>query len=492
MSLLADLDREQVRRGGFYEFVRRAWSQVETATFVDNWHINVMCQLLQCTIRGSVRDLLINIPPGFSKSLIVSTLFPAWVWTEKPDHKFICASYDPGISLRDAKRHFELINGDWYRERWGVLLDGDVGRFAYGDFSTTSGGFRITTSIRGQATGRHAHTLIFDDPHKPLDIEKNPDPDSGELLTVKNWWKGTVPTRRASPVENFVRIGVMQRLHEDDLSGVFLQEGDVEHLCLPMRYDPERPCKYDIRTVKGELLCPQRFDETTVAKMEKLLGAINTAAQFGQTPTPPHGAIFKKEHFKHFNPKDVPFLSTYSVVSVDASFKNETEASDVAIEVWGKLGPFFYCYHSVSDTMDLWQTLDAIAIVYAMFPATGLLVEDKANGPAIIGWFRKKLSNVLAFDPKSSKEARAMAASVHYQAGAAHHAEGAEWLERKESNLLKFPRGSKKDDVDATAQALLYLADSFDDDFLRAVAIMSSEAGSKAPPKRENPHFTLR
>jgi predicted phage terminase large subunit-like protein len=331
--------------------------------------------------------------------------------------------------------------------------------------------------VKGKGTGRHVHTVLVDDPIKPLDAIRSQGVDSAELNIVKSWWRSTIPTRRADP-EKFSRVVVMQRLHEDDLAGVCLDEKTFEHLSLPMRFDPAHACKYDLRTCSGELLFPSRFPESAVADLEKQLGgagSIDAEAQLQQNPSPPGGSTFKAEHFKRFTLDSVSYESTFSVLSVDAAFKDEAISSDVALEVWGRLGPNSYCFESVSDNLDIDGTLDACRLLLARFKVNAILIEDKANGPAIISILRKRLPNVIAVNPRASKEARAMAASVFYKAGSVYHLNGAAWLPRKENNLIKFPRGRKNDDVDATSQALLYLEDCGNVDFLAAMESFSAE-----------------
>src|SRR3954462_14984363 len=112
------IDAELVRRGGLLEFVRQAWPLVESAPFVASWHIGAMCEFLQAVNARQIRTAVINIPPGCSKSLLVSTLYPAWVWTCAAGERFMCASYDASLSYRDAKPHKDLFTSAWYQRRW--------------------------------------------------------------------------------------------------------------------------------------------------------------------------------------------------------------------------------------------------------------------------------------------------------------------------------------------------------------------------------------
>ena len=202
----ADLDREMVRRRGLREFVRRAWPQVEPARLVWGWHLDAVCEHLEAVVRDEITALVVNIPPGCSSPLTVSTLFPAWAWIDRPDWRWIAASYAGDVAYRDARRHRELVASDWWRERWpGVGIPSGLRRRPRWG-SSTPAGQPVHHHHQGQRHRAARRRHIIDDPHDPHGVAS-----SAELEATLAWWRETMPTRFRDP-QHPRRILVMQRL----------------------------------------------------------------------------------------------------------------------------------------------------------------------------------------------------------------------------------------------------------------------------------------
>jgi predicted phage terminase large subunit-like protein len=291
-----ELQRRRKARKSFYEFVRQGWAEVEAAPFVDNWHIGAMCEHLQAVTAGQIMKLLINVPPGMGKSLLTSVFWPAWEWAQDPTVRWFFASYDQRLSTRDSVRCRALLQRPWYGACCGhtFRLLGDQNQKSY--YETDQGGYRLATSVGGHGSGEHPDRIVCDDPHNVQQAES-----PVERQAVLEWWDRTMSTRGVS--RNARRVIIMQRLHQEDLSGHVLEEGDWVHLCLPMRYEPGRmavtPLAWtDPRTQENQLLAPELFPDPVVAKIEKSLGAYGTAGQLQQRPTPKEGGMFKEHWFK--------------------------------------------------------------------------------------------------------------------------------------------------------------------------------------------------
>lgn len=465
----AALDVELIKRGGFYAFAKRAWHVVEPMPYVDNWHCEEICNHCELVTWGEIKNLLINVPPGSSKSMLISVLWPVWEWTVKPETRWIFASFDLSLALRDARRGFELLRSAWFIERWGNLFDEDkAAKFAMGDYENKAGGFRFSTSVGGKGTGRHAHRRVFDDPNKPADALGTGKAVSAALETTNDWWRNTMASRRVDP-KNFASIGVMQRIHENDLSAQCIRDS-YTHLCFPMRFDSTDRCitPYggDRRIIDGELLNPSRVPESALADLEKDLGPAVTSAQLQQKPTPAGGLIFKEENFRYFTLSEIPFSDLEnSCITIDCTFKDTATSDYVAIEVWGRLGGKLACYESILDRMDLEGTIQAALVTHNVWKTMAVLVEEKANGAEVIKALRKRLPNVIALNPLTSKPARAQAANTFYHAHSVFHLADAPWLGRKEQNLKHFPKAKNDDDVDATTQGMLWLNQNDVSDF---------------------------
>ena len=276
----------------FHHFVRQAWETVEPGIeFRDNWHIEAICRHMEAAARGRIPQLLINVPPGTMKSLLVCVFWPAWVWTWCPEKRFLFASYSDALTMRDSVRCRTLLLSEWYQKRWPVKLRDDQN--SKGLFENSQTGWRLATSVGGKGTGLHPDFIVADDPNNAKEAESE-----AERQGVIDWWDGTISTRGIS--RGVVQIVIQQRLHTNDLTGHLLDKGTWEQICLPMRFEPGRmkPTSLgfnDPRKEDGELLWPSLFTETMVRRLEKEMGAYFGAGQLQQRPAPRGGGMFKRE-----------------------------------------------------------------------------------------------------------------------------------------------------------------------------------------------------
>lgn len=297
-------ERELVERH-LHDFVRGAWHVVcPEEKFIDGWHIWAICAHLEAVTQGTIKNLLLNVPPGTMKSLLVCVFWPAWVWARQPTKKFMFASYSDYLSTRDSTRCRDLVTSMWFQQRWPLALREDQN--TKGMWKNERGGWRLATSVGGKGTGEHPDFKGFDDPHNTQQAESDV-----ERQAVLDWWDGTMETRGA--MKNSASVGVMQRLHHLDLSGHLLKKGGWTHICLPMRYEAPAPKTVggpieprmprtligwqDPRTEEGELLWPEAFDEAKVNTLEANLGMYHAAGQLQQRPTPRGGGKFKRSWF---------------------------------------------------------------------------------------------------------------------------------------------------------------------------------------------------
>jgi predicted phage terminase large subunit-like protein len=283
-----------------HQFIQQAWVVIEPEhPFVDNWHIQAMCQHLEAVSNGQISQLLANVPPGTMKSLLVSVFWFCWDWIKSPQHRFMYASYAAELSVRDSRKCRNLICSDWFQRNWGAEAVDTWGEDIVGTkfqaielredqnrqdrFENTAGGWRYSTSTGGGGTGEHPDYIVFDDPHKVKEAESD-----AERKAVIDWWDGTMSTRGIA--RGVRRVGIMQRVHAGDLAGHLLAKGTWEHICLPMRYEePEQVTVngttvevprmkktslgfQDPRVKPGELLWPNLYPESKVANLEVELG----------------------------------------------------------------------------------------------------------------------------------------------------------------------------------------------------------------------------
>ena len=280
------------------EFVWYSWHVVEPSTpLIWNWHIDAICEHLEAVTAGQIQNLLINIPPGHMKSLIVSVFWPAWEWIENPALRSLFSSYGMQLALRDSVRCRDLVTSDWYQVRfspaWRVRHD----LSSKTHFENDQTGWRYSLSVGGPGTGFRGNKIIADD---PLNAKETYSKIARDECVF--WWD-KVMSSRLNDMRSGAKVIIMQRLHEEDLSGHVLNLGGYDHLCLPSEFDSQRRVYTSIgwtdpRTEDKELLFPELFTAEVLAEAKKNLGPIDYAGQHGQLPAPMEGAMFQPQWFK--------------------------------------------------------------------------------------------------------------------------------------------------------------------------------------------------
>ena len=270
----------------------------------EGWVLEVLCAHLEAILDGTIRRLLINVPPGCMKSLLSSVFFQAWAWGPKnrPELRWLLGSYSPDLTVRDNVKCRDLILSAPYRKLWGDRFAFRGDQNAKERFATDKTGFRIATSVGGLGTGERADVAIVDDPHNVLKAES----DAARNTALK-WFAETLPTRMNE--QTSAQIVIMQRVHERDVSAVARELG-FDHLCLPMEFEPDHPFPsrtalhfQDPRQVPGELLWPERFSREYLDKILKPQlsswgGSYAIAGQLQQRPAPRSGGLFKRDKFQ--------------------------------------------------------------------------------------------------------------------------------------------------------------------------------------------------
>lgn len=304
--------QRELNRRSLFEFIKCFWSEVSSDPFKPNWHIEYLCRELESIAERVANgerkeyDLIINIPPGTTKTITCTIMFPVWCWTKWPHLKFITGSYSKDLALESADHSREIIRSQKFKTVYPeieIREDKDTKsnykivkkvwiNGPHRQPQTIPGGNRYSTSVGGTLTGFHAHILIWDDPLNPSqavsDVERE---------NANRWIDQTASTRKVDK-DVSTTILVMQRLHQDDVSGHLLEKEktNLKHICLPgeiFNYaDKVQPPEL-INHYKNGLLDPVRMSENTLKDLEADLGQYGYAGQIGQNPTPPKGGMFK-------------------------------------------------------------------------------------------------------------------------------------------------------------------------------------------------------
>jgi predicted phage terminase large subunit-like protein len=476
LAQLLDEKETRLLEEDLYSFFEDGWKVLNPNREVKlGWHVEAVCDHLQAVSEGQIRNLVINIPPRHLKSSITSVYWPAWAWIKDPQIRWLFLSYGKDLVLRDSQQTRQLMQSEWYQERWGdkfgFTSDQNVKSFYLND----KGGGRLTASFEADPTGEGGDVIVVDDPLRIEDANNR-----GALDRVNAVWDGVLATRLNDP-KTGSRVIIMQRLHENDLTGHVLKEGGWTHLYLPAKYETKRKCVtffpkdvdgegrptpeaqpffWDPRTHEGELLHPDRFGPKEIAGLEKK-GIQHFSSQQQQRPVPAGGSIFKEDWWQFYDkyPQDLDFLND-SCQSWDCSFKDTKDSSYVVGTVWARSGANIYLIYRYRKRMTFPETLRAIQATANMFPWAGpKYIEDKANGTAVIQTLFDKIPGIIPVTPVGGKEARAHAVSYLIEAGNVFlpNPVSHPWVTNEFiPEFTSFPRGDDDDQVDSATQALFH------------------------------------
>ena len=498
-ALLVALDKAACEQS-LHEFVKRAWKQVEPVTeFIDNWSIEFLCMHLEAISAGERVDgieynrVLMNIPPGGLKSLLLNVFWPSWEWGPRntPHHRYLCASHNIDLGLRDSIRMRRLIVSEWYQERWGdrVILTSDQNSKAV--FENTASGWRRTLAS-GAVTGHRGSRILIDDPHSVVGANSD-----AERETVNTWFQEAVPTRLEDPRRSAIVV-IMQRLHEHDVSGVIL-DGNMgyDHIMIPMEYDPDRACitklvYEDPRTERDELYFPARFPRDVVDRDKRIMGNYAASAQFQQSPVPRGGGIIKDADWQLWSPPEYPPLD-FVLASLDTAYTEKTSNDCSALTVWGVFSgrheerstrlvdrygkPYaearsggiegmskVVLMFAFAERLELHALVKRVAETCKAMKVDRLLIESKASGISVAQEMRRLYGHerwaVHLINPGAQDKMARLYSVQHLFSEGMIFAPDKKWAEEVIRQVASFPKAKHDDLVDATSQAIRHLRDT--------------------------------
>jgi predicted phage terminase large subunit-like protein len=352
-------------------FTQKVFNTVDpSADYMHNWHLDLIAEYLKACQDGEIKRLIINIPPRFLKSISVSVAFPAWLLGHNPSTKIMTSSYSQDLSLKHSIDCRFTLESKWYQELFPntkLVEDQNTKK----KFVTTERGHRIATSVGGSATGEGADYLIVDDPHSAKQAQS-------QLFrqTACDWFDQTFSTR-LNDKKNGVIIVIMQRLHDEDLTGHLLKKGGWEHLCLPLIADKDEVLqKGSVRVERtiGHNLHPDRMgdEEILIAKAE--LGSYAFSGQYQQKPSPEGGGEFRKEWLKEYESINASTLNKY--ILVDPANSKQKKSDYTAMWVVG-FGADKNCYaiDIVRDKLNIKERSDTLLSLHEKHKPLGVLYQ---------------------------------------------------------------------------------------------------------------------
>lgn len=423
-------------------FIEKSFETINPgAEFLPNWHIEMIAKTLSQVASGHIKRLVINIPPRYLKSICVNVAFPAWLLGNKPHTRILSASFNQALANKHSLDTRLLMNSHWFKTIFGACRLSDE-QNEKNKFLTTQNGFRLATSIFGGITGEGGNLLIVDDPLSPEMAAS-----AAERRKVQTWFDQTFSTRLDNKKTGAIVV-VMQRLHEDDLSGVLLRRGGWEHLCIPVMNED------------GILLHEAREGWDEIQEMRATLGDYGFAAQYMQKPLSLENGMIKRVWLKTFL---VPPFFEKIVQSWDTAIKSHS-GSDYSVGLtFGIYENKAYLLDVVREQMEYPDLRRAVVSAAQKWNANLVLIEDKASGQSLLqDLLRETRISTRGVTPKADKLTRMSAVSPIIEAGRLLLDFHAPWKRDFEAELLSFPNAKNDDQVDALSQFLQWFKDGVD------------------------------
>ncbi len=469
-AVAADSEQAKVLNLTLQAFVHEAWRILEPVSpLVWSWHLDLICEYLTLIrdenfkkVCGDLEGIIFNVPPRTMKSLLISVFFPIWVWTTKPSRRFMFVSYSEKLSTQHSVFRRSIIESDWYQKNWSSVFSLSRDQNVKSHYENSERGTMFSTGMQATATGMGGDILIFDDPLNPEQAISQVEREAVNLR-----FDTTFRSRINDPATG-VKIIIMQRLHELDLTGHVLarESSRWKHVSLPAIAQKDEtwnsPSGKLLATQKeGDLLWSARLPKSFLDSQRIGMGSWAFNGQYQQTPAPLDGGIVKRQWVRFY--RQLPEKFEFMVQSWDCTFSGGSDNDFVAGQVWARSGgKYFMLPYRTYERLDFGPTMAAIKSCHAKFPqAHAVLIEDKANGPAIISELQKEIAGVVSVNPEGGKIARAQATAPLWESGSIELPDpqvfGCSWIEDYLHNICTFPKAAHDDDMDATSQALIYM-----------------------------------
>jgi predicted phage terminase large subunit-like protein len=446
---------EAACRTDFASFARKCFHQLNPGSrFLPNWHIEAIAYHLELVRRGTIKRLIINIPPRSLKSLMGSVSFPAFVLGHDPSKRIIVVSYGEDLAVKLANDFRAIVDSDWYRRLFPWMQVSRVKNTEL-EVLTTLHGYRLATSIDGTLTGRGGDIIIIDDPLKPGDAQSE-----SRRERVNNWYANTLVSRLDDKVAGAIVV-VMQRLHVDDLTGMLLRSGEEwTVLNLPAIAEVEQKVPiglgiFHTRQV-DDLLHSEREPKSALAAIRSQLGSDTFAAQYQQSPMPSGGAMIKRDWVRRHDRPPSLEPPCRVIQSWDTANKEGAQNDWSVCTTWAWLHHRFYLVDVLRGRYD-YPSLKARAIEHArLHRPERILIEEAGVGVALIAELSGAGLPVIAVKPERDKVTRMSVQSAKFECGSVWLPERAPWLADLEAELFAFPNSRHDDQVDSISQALAH------------------------------------
>jgi predicted phage terminase large subunit-like protein len=444
----------------FESFLRRGFHTLHPGTkYLDNWHQAAIAYQLERIRRGEITRLIINLPPRYLKSLMVSVAFPAFLLGHEPWRRIFCISYGGELTDKHSADFRSIIESTWYKRAFPKLR---IRRSLENEVITTQRGFRKGTTVMGALTGLGGDLFIIDDPQKAADAQSE-----ARRNSLNHWVSNTLMSRLDNK-ETGAIIVVMQRVNMQDLSGYLIDSaGDwtVLNLAAIAEADECIPIgggRFHFRR-EGDVLHPERESKAVLAAMKDMLGSAHFSAQYQQSPVPMGGAMIKRTWLRYYDKLPERKWTDQVIQSWDTAAKGGAHNCWSVCTTWLFKDGIFYLMDLTRGKYE-YQKLRAVALTLAdAYKPDAILIEDASTGTALAADLQEDHRYAVKLIPvERDKEARLYVHQAKFEAGLVHFLRNATWLRDLEDELLAFPVGKTDDQVDSISQALAHKKSGYD------------------------------
>lgn len=450
-----------------YVFIKAGWNYMSNKPISDNWHLGCLCEHLQEFLKAKSAlpsNMVINIPPRHTKTLIATVGSTAWQFIQDPKWQVIHITHSSGLYMENIDNIRNLLNEPWYANRWCNHEDPLNYKFSLSKTKNTGEWFKLdeggeffaSTPRSNKVTGHGADIQILDD---PSDANGS---SSTELEKVNSFYRTVLPSRFDDQSKGKFLI-VQQRLGENDLSGYVLdnERESVFHLNLPMLFNSRKtffsPIGFhDRRKKDGEVLDPVRFPPEVVSNLRAKSGLTTWETQYQQNPLTEGGNLLKTEWFQYYT--ELPQIDTYYTCWDFALKSGESNDYSVGLLI-GKSGSSFYVLDLKREKADTPRQLNMIREYDNAYPHIVKHLLEGGNGDPIASMLEREIGNFEILLPRTyggSKENRVRATIPLFLESRVYLPMSAEWLGDFVQEITAFPRGKHDDQVDALVYALLW------------------------------------
>jgi predicted phage terminase large subunit-like protein len=447
-------------RNDFASFLHRSMQTLNPGgRFLRNWHIDAIAHQLSNVSAGDVTRLIVNMPPRYLKSTIVSVAYPAFLLGHHPNRRIICVSYGTELSAKHASDCRAIVESPWYRRIFPKM---QIARATQSEIHTTARGFRKATSVHAALTGLGGDCFIIDDPQKPVDAQSHTQRNG-----LNGWFSNTLLSRLDDKRTSAIII-VMQRIHLRDLTG-FLTEDSNEWTVLSLPAIAETNEVIEIgdgdfhRRGAGEPLHRERESLETLEKLRTELGPEAFAAQYMQSPVPLGGSMIKREWLRYYDYLPERAYATQVIQSWDTAAKGGAQNDWSVGTTWLIDNKRYFLLDVVRGRFEYPVLRETVLASAARFQPQTILIEDASTGTALAQELRRDHSYHVELMPvHHDKVGRLYVQQPKFAAGLVSLPRHAPFRAQVELELLTFPQGKTDDIVDSIAQALSYDQPGYD------------------------------